>query len=590
MFAKSLAVAGAASTMCAGAAFADFDGPYAPANWTTTDNAGGSATFNGTASLDMLSGDIGVGGDTTVTINAPSGGNMSFDWSYTSSDSGDFDQGGYINAGVFVFLAQNDTPGSGSVSVNVDAGDQIGFYVTTLDGAFGPGHLTITNFSGPAGGGKNELCSVDVWDGALSVFSWGDPNTATYGQTFTAIDNAVKSFSFYVNDIEGTPVVFSAHIYAWDGAKATGSPIFSSGALSTDGIGGAFEEIKINTPGASVTPGNEYVAFLSCSDYFPTGGGASWGNSGSDVFPGTFVFLNNGADFGALFTTNWSQDFNGPGVDLATCITFGTAVTPGSNAYFMDSGSPPWGSVNYANAMDAVFGPGNWQSASYADDASVILNDAGFLYLEGGDSSANELNAWLGANGSDLEAWVAAGGNLYLNAAPNEGGNINFGFNVSLNYPDFGNEAHAINGAHPIFNGPFNPVVTDYTGNSFAHSTVSGAGTVPVMVNENGLTVLGEAPFNGSGNAMFGGITSPQFHTPAAEAQNLLQNILAYVSGEGADCVGDCNGDGALNILDFVCFQGEWQNQTDKGDCDGNGLYNILDFVCFQGEWQAGCP
>ena len=60
---------------------------------------------------------------------------------------------------------------------------------------------------------------------------------------------------------------------------------------------------------------------------------------------------------------------------------------------------------------------------------------------------------------------------------------------------------------------------------------------------------------------------------------------------EGAGvCIADCNGDGVLNILDFVCFQTEWQNQTALGDCDGNGLYNILDFVCFQGEFQQGCP
>jgi hypothetical protein len=58
-------------------------------------------------------------------------------------------------------------------------------------------------------------------------------------------------------------------------------------------------------------------------------------------------------------------------------------------------------------------------------------------------------------------------------------------------------------------------------------------------------------------------------------------------------CPGDCNGDGVANILDFVCFQGQWQDQTGAGDCDGNGEYNILDFVCFQGQWQdfagGGC-
>ena len=58
----------------------------------------------------------------------------------------------------------------------------------------------------------------------------------------------------------------------------------------------------------------------------------------------------------------------------------------------------------------------------------------------------------------------------------------------------------------------------------------------------------------------------------------------------GGGCPADCNDDGTLNILDFVCFQGEWQAQTDAGDCDGNGEYNILDFVCFQGLFQQGCP
>ena len=58
----------------------------------------------------------------------------------------------------------------------------------------------------------------------------------------------------------------------------------------------------------------------------------------------------------------------------------------------------------------------------------------------------------------------------------------------------------------------------------------------------------------------------------------------------GAVCPPDCNGDGQLNILDFVCFQNEWVNQTAQGDCDGNGEFNILDFVCYQNDFVQGCP
>lgn len=55
-------------------------------------------------------------------------------------------------------------------------------------------------------------------------------------------------------------------------------------------------------------------------------------------------------------------------------------------------------------------------------------------------------------------------------------------------------------------------------------------------------------------------------------------------------CPADCDGNGELNVLDFVCFQLEWQDQTDKGDCDGNGSYDILDFVCYQQVFVQGCP
>ena len=64
---------------------------------------------------------------------------------------------------------------------------------------------------------------------------------------------------------------------------------------------------------------------------------------------------------------------------------------------------------------------------------------------------------------------------------------------------------------------------------------------------------------------------------------------IQYAGGEPV-CEADCNGDGNLNILDFVCFQSEWQAQSPAGDCDANGQYNILDFVCFQGLFQDGCP
>ena len=66
---------------------------------------------------------------------------------------------------------------------------------------------------------------------------------------------------------------------------------------------------------------------------------------------------------------------------------------------------------------------------------------------------------------------------------------------------------------------------------------------------------------------------------------------FAYVPfGAGGDCLADCDANGELNILDFVCYQGLFQNGDPSADCDGNGELNILDFVCFQTAFQTGCP
>lgn len=54
-------------------------------------------------------------------------------------------------------------------------------------------------------------------------------------------------------------------------------------------------------------------------------------------------------------------------------------------------------------------------------------------------------------------------------------------------------------------------------------------------------------------------------------------------------CGGDFNGDGVLDILDFVAFQNAFTQGDLGADCNGDGALNILDFVCYQALFQAGC-
>jgi hypothetical protein len=54
-------------------------------------------------------------------------------------------------------------------------------------------------------------------------------------------------------------------------------------------------------------------------------------------------------------------------------------------------------------------------------------------------------------------------------------------------------------------------------------------------------------------------------------------------------CLNDFNGDGAIDILDFVAFQQAFLALEPAADCNADVQWNILDFVCFQQLFQNGC-
>jgi DNA-binding beta-propeller fold protein YncE len=55
-------------------------------------------------------------------------------------------------------------------------------------------------------------------------------------------------------------------------------------------------------------------------------------------------------------------------------------------------------------------------------------------------------------------------------------------------------------------------------------------------------------------------------------------------------CYADCDGDGVLDFLDFLCFQNAFLAADPYADCDGNGRLDFFDFLCFQNAFLAGCP
>ena len=56
-----------------------------------------------------------------------------------------------------------------------------------------------------------------------------------------------------------------------------------------------------------------------------------------------------------------------------------------------------------------------------------------------------------------------------------------------------------------------------------------------------------------------------------------------------APCVADFDGNGTLDIFDFLAFQNAFDAGDLAADLDGDGILTLFDFLAFQNEFDAGC-
>jgi hypothetical protein len=218
-----------------------------------------------------------------------------------------------------------------------------------------------------------------------------------------------------------------------------------------------------------------------------------------------------------------------------------TLTTP--NVYVRDEAGEPWDEETNDEAMSRVFGD-NWEEEFFqtvptgTDAGGLFAPSVRFIYLDGGDNGADELEAFLAANEAALKAFTDRGGRLFLNSAPNEGDGMSYdGRQIVSGEASESHDVEAADATHPIFNGPFTPVGTTFTGNAFAHAFVAGPGLTPLIIgHENDDPALPLDPsrmalaeYGGAcGLTLIGGMTTHNFHDPAAEAANLRANIIAY--------------------------------------------------------------
>jgi len=233
--------------------------------------------------------------------------------------------------------------------------------------------------------------------------------------------------------------------------------------------------------------------------------------------------------------------------------------------------------------MTKVFGPSGtgWSDLRMSGGAGPFLPGSGytFIFLEGSDSTAIELANYLNANRSAIENFVSNGGALLLNSAPNQGGNINFGFGgITLNHPTFNNNVVAANPSHPVFLGPYGATGSSFSGNYFSHAYVSGGGVSPIILDDPGRTrtILGEKAW-GSGYLLVGGMTTNNWHAPQPGATTLRANIIAYTAGLANV---DSDGDGFPNVWEIL-YGTDPNNPNDPvptEDVDGDGLNWLQEF------------
>ena len=240
----------------------------------------------------------------------------------------------------------------------------------------------------------------------------------------------------------------------------------------------------------------------------------------------------------------------GVGIHTITYEIF--EVTDGDKFYLKSAMGDPWGVTTNQETMDQAFGPGGWTLSSFEAGVvgTIFAPTTSFVFMDGSDGHASELETFLIANLTAIEAWVNAGGRLLLNSAPNEGDDINFGFGgVLLNYTNVDLtithvlEVTAVDLAFPALVGPLLPTNPVMNGFYYGHALITGGGCTPILTETGDLSrvVLAEKCW-GSGRVMFGGMTCSFFHSPAPGAGNWRANLYTYLNdnpcgGGDAGCV-----------------------------------------------------
>ena len=194
--------------------------------------------------------------------------------------------------------------------------------------------------------------TIPQWNGTSFISSWGVPNTATYGQTFTSTATQTRLNGFTVEIGFGSAATqYQAFVYQFASNHLVGPALYTSGVF-TAAAGAGFTATSFNTGSVVLTPGQQYVVVLSTTNQQPQANSSfRWGalTNNAAIPNGQFVFQNNGNNFGNLSTVGWSNI----GEDLAMTLQFSALLSP-----LLPAGTPinPTNvAAGFDNAVNAGF-------------------------------------------------------------------------------------------------------------------------------------------------------------------------------------------------------------------------------------------
>jgi len=192
----------------------------------------------------------------------------------------------------------------------------------------------------------------------------------------------------------------------------------------------------------------------------------------------------------------------------------------------------PYNHLNYVNEMTAAIGQ-DWHELTYetVDPQKLFSDSYNYIYLEGSDNNANELETFLGTNQQLIEDWVAAGNALFLNAGPNEGDGMNVGFGGVQLVRGTYDTAFVKAPDMPVFTDYLATINTKFGGYPYSLAAVicpAGMDTTKILTSKNGTDLLVQATW-GNGKILLGGMNLTGFHTPSSETYNFKINLHHYL-------------------------------------------------------------